>query len=234
MSSCTIQKRLHRPGWHVSWNKNYKSSDKSDFSSEENLVQNSENASQETISNDSELNQATTIPQETIVDLEDGNPSEMDNSKEIKVSSKEENKTKYAVAKEKVSEKKVDSNNRGSSALTFLILVSLLVVLGTLSFITYVSLGPSSLVYALLVFGLVIVFIGLIIVFFAGISKGLRHISNKTNKSNDNHVEPFESDVRDRQYKRSRSTGRKNTCYYGLGRTGNYGNCLLRLQSLNL
>ncbi|MFT6246135.1 MAG: hypothetical protein ACJA0U_002068 [Salibacteraceae bacterium] len=23
-SACTVQKRLHRPGWHVSWNKNYK------------------------------------------------------------------------------------------------------------------------------------------------------------------------------------------------------------------
>ena len=37
MSACTIQKRLHRPGWHVSWNKNYKH-DKGSEKLEEKIV----------------------------------------------------------------------------------------------------------------------------------------------------------------------------------------------------
>lgn len=42
-SSCTIQKRLHRPGWHVSWNKSYKGGTNSDVS--ENSHESTENES---------------------------------------------------------------------------------------------------------------------------------------------------------------------------------------------
>ena len=45
VSSCTIQKRLHRPGWHVSWNKNYKSDSKFkevDFAESDEKVRNEE------------------------------------------------------------------------------------------------------------------------------------------------------------------------------------------------
>ena len=34
VASCTVQKRVHRPGWHVEWNKNYRSSSERDSKKE--------------------------------------------------------------------------------------------------------------------------------------------------------------------------------------------------------
>lgn len=53
-ASCTIQKRVHRPGWHIEWNKNYRSGDKS-------------NESTSVKSNDLDDNQSELRQSETIV-----------------------------------------------------------------------------------------------------------------------------------------------------------------------
>ncbi|MFT6501623.1 MAG: hypothetical protein ACJASQ_001739 [Crocinitomicaceae bacterium] len=37
-SACTVQKRLHRPGWHVSWNKNYKQNKASEALEEKSVI----------------------------------------------------------------------------------------------------------------------------------------------------------------------------------------------------
>lgn len=186
LTNCTIQKRVHRKGWHVEWKRNYKSQKSDPKQDEERFAwQQAETKSQESVEKKTvsapnleleEINHQ--VVDQRAVDQRKSKTSQSsdkqyidnigDTQSEVKVETSEEKEESYQ-AKEK--QRLQSRSGGGGKGTTILIVGAVLLLLGLLSLFLIVfaaDLGAAILgavLFALLGgIGLILMLIGLIII----------------------------------------------------------------------
>lgn len=141
-SSCTIQKRLHRPGWNVSWNKNYRSNSGSDISENKDKSKEKESDLAEVVEKQIEPESITGIRLEPIESAKDSEseleetivPDQIISEKECKIS-------EPSRLQKEIQKIKVNGNKRSVSVAGIFLLALAFVAIGA---IIYTVLDPAE------------------------------------------------------------------------------------------
>lgn len=213
LCACTVQKRLHRPGWHVSWNKNYKQnkgSEKSDEAQRRAIVEEVAEASyQNTISNnsdneldilDSRMETPTIIESEKLYRIDS-------TQKSITIDNQPSSQSSFRLKKNSnIRKTKTELGRHHILSIVFFVLF-LLSILAIIAIVYNISIGASLsgflfflfAIFVLIVLGFLFLIGSLIALFSHSVSK-TKTVENKDNTESKSpskeQAEPSETEIK--------------------------------------
>jgi Flp pilus assembly protein TadB len=203
-SACTVQKRLHRPGWHVSWNKNYKQNKGSEELEEKSVsIELTEEEEFSSFEHESNSREEENLPEYELEheheQLKSTSRSEYADQLEIEITTdtlhtpyERDTYISKRPSKESKSKSQFGSNHTLSIVLFFLFLLS---IVGISALLYNISIVTSIITAAFYLFGvLVLIVLGLLFLIGSIIALFYQSKSRPKNRANTESTESKEKE----------------------------------------